>query len=154
MACSEGHARAAGVSCAIEDKGWQAKESQAHRTLAFLASSDARLCERGAWCLSALLSLLDLTCSLYHISPRRACSCGVQEEGEEGPEEGGSGSGTASGTACAAALYSIDDMTLSLMKAGFTVSPRGRAAARAGGCVYARQARVHDSALGVWEALT
>jgi hypothetical protein len=41
----------------------------------------------------------------------QACSCGTGS---------GTGSGSGSGTACVASLNSIDDMTLSLMKAGFT----------------------------------
>ena len=53
--------------------------------------------------------------------------------------------------ACAAAISSIDDAALSLMKTGFAVSPRP--AARAGGCVFALQARVHSQACGPWQGV-
>jgi hypothetical protein len=52
-----------------------------------------------------------LTCSVYHIPPRRACSGGPS---------------ACSNAACAAAISSIDDKTLSLMETGFTVSPGPR----------------------------
>ena len=106
-----------GVSGVREDKEVQATESRAHRTHATLASTDARWCERGVGGLWNPLSLLDLTCSLCHIPPRRACPCETGSATE---------SATESASACAAAINFIDDMTLSLMKAGFTVSPRPR----------------------------
>jgi hypothetical protein len=95
--------------------------------------TDARMCERGVWCypLSTPPSVLNLTCSLYHFPPRRVCTGGPS---------------TCGNAACAAAISSIDDATLSLMKAGFTVSPCP--AERAGGCAYALQTCVHESALG------
>ena len=57
-------------------------------------------------------SVLDLTCSVYHISPRRACSGNAPSPS------------TCGNAACAAAISSLDTATLSLMKTGFTVSPR------------------------------
>ena len=62
-------------------------------------------------------SVLDLTCSVYHIPPRRACP-----DGPTGPD----GASTCGNAECAAAISSIDDETLSLMKTGFTVSHRPR----------------------------
>ena len=56
------------------------------------------------------------TCSVYHIPPRRACP---DTEGQYSPS-------TCGNAACAAAISSFDDATLSLMKTGFTVSPRPR----------------------------
>ena len=105
-----------------------------------LASTDAPLCERCAWCWRACrpLSLLDLTCSLCHIPPRRACR---PSQSPTGP----SAYLPSCGSACATVISSIDDATLSLMRTGFTVTPRPR---RAGGLVYALQARVHESKLG------
>ena len=86
-----------------------------------LASTDARMCERGAWCLSALSpSLLDLTCSLCHIPPRRACpGTDVDNETMYSPS-------TCDNSACAEAISSIDDAVLFSMKTGFTVLPRPR----------------------------
>jgi hypothetical protein len=76
-------------------------------------------------------SVLDLTCSVYHIPPHRACP------GAQSPA-------TCGNAACAAAISSIDDATLSLMKTGFTVSPGPRRV-----LVLARiQARVHGRAAG------
>ena len=57
------------------------------------------------------------TCSVYHIPPRRACP------DTEGHPHSPSTCGNA---VCAAAISSIDDETLSLMKTGFTVSHRPR----------------------------
>ncbi len=54
---------------------------------------------------------LDLTCTLYHIPPRRAC-----------PSINDKYSKVTCGTsACAEVISSIDDLTLSLLKTGFTV---------------------------------
>ena len=84
--------------------------------------------------LGACRPLLDLTCSLYHIPPRRACPNTM----------GQNSSSTCGNAACAAAISSIDDATLSLMKTGFTVSPGPRRV-----LVLARiQARVHGRAAG------
>ncbi len=50
---------------------------------------------------------------------------------------------TCGSAACAAVISTIDDTTLSSLKTGFIVSPRPRA----GGSVYALQARVNECAL-------
>jgi hypothetical protein len=93
----------------------QATESQAQSTHAMLAAE--RCANVRARCLVLPFvgppppPVLDLTCSVYHIPPRRACSGGLS---------------TCGNAACAAAISSIDDAALSLMKTGFTVSPRPR----------------------------
>ena len=101
---------------------YTATESKAQSAHVMLASTDARMCERGAWCLSALSpSLLDLTCSLCHIPPRRACA------GTDGNAETMySPAAWCNYSACAEAISSIDDAVLILMKTGFTVLPRPR----------------------------
>ena len=95
-------------------------------------------------------SVLDLTCSVYHISPRRACSGNAPSPS------------TCGNAACAAAISSLDTATLSLMKTGFTVSPRPQRVL-AGACTRSkrvcRSLRERSGVLqgvqkGVWGALT
>ena len=80
--------------------------------------TDARMCERGVWCYPwSTPSVLDLTCSVYHISPRRACP-GTADQPPRYSQA------TCGNAVCAAAISSFDTATLSLMKTGFKVSPR------------------------------
>jgi len=76
------------------------------------------MCECGVWCYPwSTPSVLDLTCSVYHISPRRACP-GTADQPPRYSQA------TCGNAVCAAAISSFDTATLSLMKTGFTVSPR------------------------------
>jgi hypothetical protein len=61
------------------------------------------------------------TCSVYHIPPRSGV--GLCAGGFDNAPESRS---TCCNAACAAAISSIDDATLSMMKIGFAVSPRPR----------------------------
>jgi len=76
------------------------------------------MCECGVWCYPwSTPSVLDLTCSVYHISPRRACP-GTADQPPRYSQA------TCGNAVCAAAISSFDTATLSLMKTGFKVSPR------------------------------
>ena len=90
--------------------------------------------------------------ALYHIPPRSTCS-GFHTD-YSGNETDYLGTGFSriivkcDKAACAAAISSIDDAALSLMKTGFTVSP-GRAAHAGGCCAYALQAVCMRACSGV-----
>ncbi len=92
------------------------QESQVQCTNAMLASERMRECASVVSGVTLCLpssSVFDLTCSVYHIPPRRTCSGGPS---------------TCGNAACAAAISSIDDAALDKMKTGFTVSPGPRGA--------------------------
>ena len=81
MACSGGHARAADAQCRglVCSQGQRGCRQQSRRHTARMPCWHRHMrCAStvlGA-CGPPSLSLLDLTCSIYHIPPRRACSCG------------------------------------------------------------------------------
>ena len=156
MACrNRGHSRAADAQI---HKCWRLRQ-QAHSTHAMLASD--RCTHVRVPCLVLPLvdpsspSVLDLTCSVYHISPRRACP-GTADQPPRYSQA------TCGNAVCAAAISSFDTATLSLMKTGFTVSPRPQRVL-AGACTRSkrvcRSLRERSGVLqgvqkGVWGALT
>jgi len=118
VACrNRGHSRAADAQI---HKCWRLRQ-QAHSTHAMLASD--RCTHVRVPCLvlpfvdPSSPSVLDLTCSVYHISPRRACP-GTADQPPRYSQA------TCGNAVCAAAISSFDTATLSLMKTGFKVSPR------------------------------
>ncbi len=143
MACNRGHSRAAdaqmrGHVCCRGQWGVGNRVAgtfNAYRGMSWWHRN--RCANVRAWCLvlpfSTLLpSVLDLTCSVYHIPPRRSCpvsrSCpGGSERSDFSPIWEDilaypRSRSTCCNAACAAAISSIDDATLSQMKTGFTVS--------------------------------
>jgi hypothetical protein len=63
--------------------------------------------------IDALVDLDLLALSVHHVPPRRACSTGTSSQPK-----------TCGNQECSSAISSINDAALSLMKTGFTVSPR------------------------------